>query len=224
MRSTSIPPTSPATRPSWSGATSRPKTSLTTTYGTGFASSIAIGDLSGDGTVELVAPGLNGRLYVYRGDGQDAGNGTPILWTSDLVGPAAEPALADLDDDGKAEIIVSGKNGAFAFRHDGSLLWQNPAVVSYYPNESLGWGGPTVGNLDLDPAPEVVVAASDDALYVLDNQGVVVNSATPSAAGPPCPCSPTSPATACWTSSWRRAGRSRSTTTSTAGRSPGATP
>jgi transglutaminase-like putative cysteine protease len=154
------------------------KTSLTTTYGTGFASSIAIGDLSGDGTVELVAPGLNGRLYVYRGDGQDAGNGTPIRWTSDLVGPAAEPALADLDDDGKAEIIVSGKNGAFAFRHDGSLLWQNPAVVSYYPNEALGWGGPTVGNLDLDPAPEVVVAASDDALYVLDIQGNVVFSDT----------------------------------------------
>ena len=50
-------------------------------------------------------------------------------------------------------------------------MWQNPAVVSYYPNEALGWGGPTVGNLDLDPAPEVVVAASDDALYVLDHQG-----------------------------------------------------
>jgi uncharacterized membrane protein len=148
-----------------------PKTSLTTTYGTGFASSIAIGDLSGDGTVELVAPGLNGRLYVYRGDGGPVG-GSPILWTSDLVGPAAEPALADLDDDGKAEIVVSGKNGTFAFTHSGALLWQNPNVVSYYPNESFGWGGPTVGNLDLDPAPEVVIAASDDSLYVLDNQGV----------------------------------------------------
>jgi hypothetical protein len=35
-----------------------------------------------------------------------------------------------------------------------------------------------VGNLDLDPAPEVVVAASDDALYVLDIQGNVVFSDT----------------------------------------------
>ena len=148
-----------------------PKTSLTTTYSTGFASSIAIGDLGGDGTVELVAPGLNGRLYVYRGDGAAPGGGSPILWTSDLVGPTTEPALADLNGDGKAEIVVSGKNGTFAFNHNGTILWQNPAVVSYYPTEYFGWGGPSVGNLDLNPAPEVVVAASDDALYVLDHLG-----------------------------------------------------
>jgi hypothetical protein len=147
--------------------------SLTGTINTGFASTIAIGDLNGDGVVELVAPGLNGRLYVYRGDGLDTGGGTPILWTSDLVGPAAEPALADLTGDGNAEIIVSGRNGTFAFRHDGALLWSNPAVVAYYPAEDLGWGGPAVGNLDLSPEPEIVIAASSDALYVLDHQGVV---------------------------------------------------
>ncbi len=144
--------------------------------GSGFASTIAIGDLDGDGIVELVAPSVNGRLYVYRGDGQDAGNGTPILWTSDLVGPAAEPALADLDGDGDAEIILSGKNGTFAFHHDGQMLWSNPAVVSYFPAEDFGWGGPSIGNLDLDPEPEIVIASLEDALYVLDHLGNVLYS------------------------------------------------
>mgnify|MGYP006273400635 FL=1 len=142
--------------------------------GTGFLSTIAIGDLDGDGRVELVAPGRNGRLYVYRGDGQDAGGGSPILWTSDLSGPAAEPALADLDGDGLAEIIVTGRDGTFAFRHDGQVLWSNPAVASFFASQSLAWGGPSVGNLDLDPEPEIVVSATDDALYVLDHEGNVV--------------------------------------------------
>jgi RHS repeat-associated protein len=139
--------------------------------GTGFASSVAVGDLNGDGVVELVAPAYNGRLYVYRGDGQDAGSGSPIQWTSDLVGPAAEPALADLDGDGNAEIIVIGREGTFAFRHDGQLLWSNTAVRSYFAGESFGWGGPSVANLDLDPEPEIVISALGDALYVLDHEG-----------------------------------------------------
>lgn len=142
--------------------------------GTGFLSTIAIGDLDGDGLVELVAPGRNGRLYVYRGDGQGAGGGSPILWTSDLPGPAAEPALADLDGDGLAEIIVTGRDGTFAFRHDGQVLWSNPAVNSFFASQSLAWGGPSVGNLDLDPEPEIVVSAIGDALYVLDHEGNVV--------------------------------------------------
>ena len=139
----------------------------------GFASTVAIGDLDGDGLVELVAPGLNGRLYVYRGDGQDAGSGSPILWTSDLVGPAAEPALADLDADGDAEIVVVGREGTFAFHHDGQLFWSNPAIVSFNAAEELGWGGPTIANLDQDSEPEIVIAALDDALYVLDHLGNV---------------------------------------------------
>ncbi|MBX3060768.1 MAG: VCBS repeat-containing protein, partial [Anaerolineae bacterium] len=147
--------------------------SLPGTTNTGFATTIAIGDLNGDGVVELVAPGLNGRLYVYRGDGQDAGNGSPIQWYTDLVGPAAEPALADITGDGRAEIIISGREGTFAFTHDGNLLWHNPAVASFYTNEEFGWGGPSVGNLDLDPEPEIVIAASQDALYVLDHLGAV---------------------------------------------------
>lgn len=139
--------------------------------GTGLLSSIALGDLDGDGIVELVAPANNGRLYVYRGDGQDAGNGLPLLWSSDLVGQAAEPALADLSNDGKAEIVVSGANGTAAFTHAGNILWYRPDIVSYYSGQSLAWGGPSIGNLDLDPEPEIVIAASEDALYVLDHEG-----------------------------------------------------
>ncbi|MBI1299963.1 DUF11 domain-containing protein, partial [bacterium] len=152
--------------------------SINPDWGTGFLSTVGIGDLNNDGVVELVAPARNGRLYVYRGDGQDTGNGTPILWTSDLVGPAAEPALADLTGDGLAEIIVTGFNGTFAFQHDGTLLWDETTVRSFRSNsvETFGWGGPTVGNLDDDPNPEIVISAFNNALYVLDNMGNILDS------------------------------------------------
>ncbi|MEZ4637178.1 MAG: VCBS repeat-containing protein [Caldilineaceae bacterium] len=150
---------------------------LNAAYGTGILSTIGIGDLDGDGSVELVAPGVNGRLYVYRGDGADTGDGDPILWTSDAVGPAAEPALADITGDGRAEIIIGGVNGLFAFHHDGSLLWQENSVkLSTVAGNTFGWGGPTLANLDADPDPEIVVAASEDAIYVLDHQGNILDS------------------------------------------------
>ena len=95
-------------------------------FNIGLMSSIALGDLDGDGLVELVAPSTNGTLYVYRGDGQNAGGGSPLLWSTDVVGVAAEPALADINDDGRAEIIVSGSNGTFAFAYDGTQIWHNP--------------------------------------------------------------------------------------------------
>ena len=145
-------------------------------YNIGLMTSIAIGDLNGDGLVELVAPATNGALYVYRGDGQDAGGGSPLLWSTDVVGPAAEPALADLNNDGRAEIIVSGYNGSFAFAHDGTQLWHNPDVKASTSDSGgiAGWGGPTIGNLDLGPEPEIVIAASEDAIYVLDHEGATL--------------------------------------------------
>ncbi len=149
----------------------------------GIMSSIALGDLNNNGLVELVAPSSNGTLYVYRGDGQDAGGGTPLLWSTDVVGAAAEPALVDLTGDGNGEIIVVGALGTFAFTHDGTELWRNEDVTSLRSG-GFSWGGPSVGNLDLDPQPEIAIAASNDALYVLDHQGnelwsVPVSSETP---------------------------------------------
>lgn len=133
---------------------------------------IAIGDLDKDGIVELVAPSHDGTIYVYRGDGVDTGGGTPLLWSTTQVGKAAEPALADLDMDGDAEIVVSGENGTYALNYDGSTYWYTDTIQGF--DDTYGWGGPTIGNLDLEPGPEIVIAASGDALYVLDYDGEVL--------------------------------------------------
>jgi hypothetical protein len=97
----------------------------------GFASSPALGDLDGDGDVEIVAAATDRHLYAWQGDGSPV-SGFPVQ----LVDPAkvssidptshrvtfapgsgvreggeliASPAVADLTGDGRAEIVVGGQ-------------------------------------------------------------------------------------------------------------------
>jgi hypothetical protein len=97
----------------------------------GFASAPALGDLDGDGELEIVAAATDRHLYAWHGDGS-AVTGFPVL----LVDPAkvasidpithrvtfaggsgvreggeliATPAVADLTGDGRAEIVVGAQ-------------------------------------------------------------------------------------------------------------------
>lgn len=151
-----------------------PATPIGTFSDLGMLSTIAVGDLEGDGIVELVAPSNNGTLYVYRGDGLDAGGGTPLRWST-VISPSAEPALADLDGDGDAEIVTVGYGGVHALHHDGSLYWFTDTVKSYFSDSggTYGWGGPSIANLDFDPEPEIVIAAYDQSLVVFEPDGTI---------------------------------------------------
>ena len=97
----------------------------------GFASAPALGDLDGDGVLEIIAAASDRHLYAWHGDGNPV-VGFPVL----LVDPAkvssidaathrvtftpgsevreggeliATPAVADLTGDGRAEIVVGGQ-------------------------------------------------------------------------------------------------------------------
>jgi len=70
-------------------------------------SAIISGDVDGDGMVEFLFGGQNGKLYVYR----DAGDHPDGVWQKQFDGPVGTPLLADLDGDGKSEIILSIGDG-----------------------------------------------------------------------------------------------------------------
>lgn len=76
----------------------------------GFLSSPALGDLDGDGALEIVVGGMDQHLYAVRADGSDQ-PGFPVL----LVFPGYEgrgarivssPAVTDLDGDGRDDVVV----------------------------------------------------------------------------------------------------------------------
>ena len=147
-------------------------------------SSIAVGDIDGDGRPEIIAcDSFGSRLIAFEHDGS-------FKWRS----PALEaiywgaPAIADLDHDGIPEIII----GRQVLNSNGTLRWTgtggrgsvygplslvadvdldgSPEIVAgntiyradgtiYKQNTSLPDGFNAVGNFDSDPFPEIVLVS-----------------------------------------------------------------
>ncbi len=126
-------------------------------------SSPGVGDIDGDGVDEIVLPAYywvgndpTGCIYVFNADGT-AQSGWPACVNGEFK---SAPALYDLDDDGKLEVIIgSYDNQLHIFRHNGTC----------YPGwpQSVGndiFSSAAVGDIDADGEPEIVVGVKDESL------------------------------------------------------------
>ena len=168
-------------------------------YAINAASSVATGDIDGDGRPEIIAVDSSGaQLIAFDHDGSfkwRSGNLEAINWGS--------PAIADLDKDGKPEIII----GRQVLSNTGTLLWTGagsnasgsnvgplslvsdvnldtkPDVVAgntvysaagaiQARNTSLPDGYNAVGNFDADPEAEIVLVANGQ-VWLLDHDMTV---------------------------------------------------
>ncbi len=134
---------------------------------------VAIGDVDGDNIPEIVAlTGFSespGQVYVLEPDGSDKPS-----WPRSFEGHwmLSSPALADLDADGVLDIICSDLQGTigdiYAMRGDGtriSAAW--PVTLPNIPAVT-----PSIGDLDLDGKPEIVVCTTRE-IYALEVDGRV---------------------------------------------------
>lgn len=141
-----------------------------------------IEDTNGDGridsqdSVRVVFVGFTGRYF--SGPGTifilDGSTGAEVRAFADTSGDPykgvstnAQLAIADIDNDGKPDIIALTWGGeVVAYEVDGRLKWRSTSILG--PGVYNIWAAPLIADLDGDGTPEIVVSK-----FVLTNTGSV---------------------------------------------------
>ncbi|MCI0635776.1 MAG: FG-GAP-like repeat-containing protein, partial [Actinobacteria bacterium] len=149
----------------------------------------ALGDLDGDGDLDLVSGERDGQFFYFRNTGNAttpafvAVTGAANPFNGLVVGSFSSPSLGDLDGDGELDLVSGRENGAFHyFRNTGNAT--TPAYI-----EQTGPANPlasfdagvysTVALGDFDGDGDVdLVATNDSAIFAyFDNTGTRIAAA-----------------------------------------------
>jgi len=162
--------------------------------------------LGGDKKLDIVQAGWDGRVHAWKPDGTDV-PGWPVQVKIDQAPPSgnvriddqkvdATPAVADLDGDGKPEIVVRtqrsdskgggeqfyGANYITAYHADGSQVSGWPvrmaSVMTFYGSAqefiTEGVAQPTAADVDGDGKDEVAAGPSFAPTYLIDGTGKIL--------------------------------------------------
>ncbi len=141
---------------------------------------IAVGDITGDGSREIVAGNKGVYAWSWQGNELRDDDNDPQTWgvfANEIQTVTAAVVLAELDPAPGLEVFVAawGENGdgtrALVLRGDGSIPsgWpQNPAPLAAPPGY---WGSPAACDVDGDGFAELFAPAKNGSLYAWRRDG-----------------------------------------------------
>jgi M6 family metalloprotease-like protein len=129
-----------------------------------FYSTIAIGDILGDEQLEVVSSGADGSVYIFGSSGNQ-----PIIYLNTTDKIRAAPVLADLNGDGKKDIIVSSMDmRIYAWRGDGQPISDSfPKYIGSEVRTSVA--------ITNENDPKIVALGSDNRLFLINKDGTTVS-------------------------------------------------
>jgi uncharacterized repeat protein (TIGR01451 family) len=140
----------------------------------------AIADLDGDGQQEVLYASYDGRVHAFWLDKTEHGGWPYTVYTGGPYRFASEPVVADLDDDGHAEVLFASwvQKGSYAtgklhvLDHLGNPLHEVDLPMAY---GSPDWNGalaaPTLDDIDGDPDLEVAINTAHSGVVAYDLPG-----------------------------------------------------
>lgn len=145
----------------------------------GTSGSFAIGDINGDGQQEYVAlnldlQGSNSSILVW-GNSYQTLSGWPVTLSGS--GKFEAPALADVDGDGKADIVISGPAtqsaySVLAYKYNGTSIPGFPKVMGFRRLEAMGQyalvNAPAIADFDGDAKYEIAWVDDDMNMFMWD--------------------------------------------------------
>jgi hypothetical protein len=124
-------------------------------------SGIALGDMDGDGDLDIVTTNYRGNIHVRLNDGKGAFSGTV---EKQVVYNSLTPLLGDIDGDGDLDVLTPQSGGVFSSQpgivsillNDGSGNLANPTMIE----SGIGTANVALGDVDGDGDLDLLAASA----------------------------------------------------------------
>jgi hypothetical protein len=139
----------------------------------------ALGDLDGDGDIDLVQSGIgenltgqSARVSVFLNNG--AGQFTITVQNFNNFWTTERTVMSDMDNDGDLDLIISGSNRTDFYKNDGQALFTYEPIAPFMPSDA---GEIIIGDVDGDDDNDVIQYGSLDqsngfaTLFLNDDSG-----------------------------------------------------